>query len=129
MTRRGSAGTVAAISILAITLGGCASAQRPSQLPGAMNIEGSIGPCRGDGRDVQACGDAIFNATVISRIHTGQTQTEVRSIMRHVAERHEMVGDVESWGYITSYQNKMLTWISFTDHRVSSLSHEVWVRD
>ena len=118
-----------AVSILALALGACASTRNTTVTPGAMSDAGIIGPCRGDSRDIQACGNAIFNASVISQVHAGQTLMEVRSIMRHDAERHEVAGKNVSWGYITSYENKMLTWITFTDRKVSSLSHEEWLRD
>lgn len=94
-----------------------------------MNIAGSIAPCSPDRRGAQACGNALFNTTVISQIHKGQTRSEVREIMRHDAEKHEIKGAIESWGYLTSYKNKMITWITFTDHTVSSLTHEVLERD
>jgi hypothetical protein len=84
-----------------------------------------IAPCSADGRGSQACGDALFNGTVISQIHKGQTQSEVRTIMQHDAERREVGGSTESWGYLTSYKNHMVTWITFTDRTVSSMTHEI----
>ena len=118
-----------AVSVVALALYACTSTAPAAPAAGSMSAGGSIQQCTGTGRDVQACGNAIFNATVIEGIHHGQTSTEVRAIMKHAAERREIAANVESWGYITSYQNKMLTWITFTDDRVSSLSHEIWVRD
>ena len=90
-----------------------------------MNLPSSLGPCSADRRGAQACGDALFNTTVISQIHKGQTQSEVRGIMRHDAERREVEGLSESWGYLTSYKDRMVTWITFTNQTVSSLSHEI----
>jgi len=92
-------------------------------------MAGDIRPCSPDRRDAQACGNALFNTTVISQIHKGQTRSEVRGIMRHDAEKREIAGVTESWGYLTSYKNKMITWITFTDHKVSSLTHEIIERD
>jgi len=91
-----------------------------------MNVAGEIlVPCSPNREGAQACEDARFNATVISQIHRGQTQSEVRTIMRHDAERREVAGLTESWGYLTSYNNQMVTWITFTDRTVSSLTHEI----
>ena len=45
--------------------------------------------------------------------------------MRHDAEKREVDGFTESWCYLTSYQNQMITWITFTDRKVSSLTHEI----
>ena len=45
--------------------------------------------------------------------------------MGHAAERREVGAFTESWGYLTSYKNQMMTWITFTDRTVSSLTHEI----
>jgi hypothetical protein len=74
-------------------------------------------------------GNAIFNETVIAQIHTGQTLTDVRAIMRHEAERRTVDGGNESWGYITNYGDKVMTWIAFTDRKVSSITQQPWLRD
>ncbi len=117
------------LSIASLALTGCAAVMTSSAPAGDMNAAGAIQPCYPDRRDAQACGNSIFNATVIAQIHKGQWRSDVRGIMRHDAERREMQGLTESWGYMTSYDSKMITWITFTDHQVSSLSHEEVVRD
>jgi hypothetical protein len=117
------------VFIGSLALTGCTAVLTSVSPAGVMNEAGAIQPCRPDRRDAQACGNAIFNATVIAEIHKGQSRTNVRGIMRHDAERREVVGLTESWGYMTSYRNKMITWITFTDHQVSSLSHEAVRRD
>ena len=104
-------------------LPGCTATMSPAPSAGHMNDNGAIQPCS-QGRDAQACGDAVFNATVISQIHKGQSREDVRSIMQHGAERFETQGVTESWGYMTSYRKDMLTWITFSDDAVISLSHE-----
>jgi hypothetical protein len=116
------------ISIASFALIGCSSAPGTPRVAGDMNGSGGIQPCS-DRRDAQACGNAVFNATVIAQIHKGQSRGDVRGIMRHDAERHETQGLTESWGYLTSYKNQMITWITFTADQVSSLSHEQLVRD
>ena len=118
-----------AISIAALILAGCTSAMNTALPPGRMNEGGTIRPCHRDHRDAQACGNAIFNETVIAQIHTGQTLTDVRAIMRHAAERRTVDGSNESWGYITDYSSKVMTWINFTDRKVSSVTQQPWLRD
>jgi hypothetical protein len=121
--------TLLAISAAAILLAGCTSAMNTALPPGRMSDAGIIRPCHRDHRDAQACGDAIFNGSVIASIHTGQTLTDVRAIMRHDAERRSVDGSNESWGYITNYDTKVMTWIAFTDRKVSSITQQPWVRD
>lgn len=121
--------TLLAISVASITLLGCTFAMNRALPPGEMSQGGTIRPCHRDHRDAQACGNAIFNETVIAQIHTGQTLTDVRAIMRHDAERRTVEGSNESWGYITNYGDKVMTWIAFTDRKVSSVTQQSWVRD
>jgi len=121
--------TLLAISIAALAVTGCTSAMNTALPPGRMNEAGNIRPCHRDHRDAQACGNAIFNETVIASIHTGQTLTDVRTIMRHDAERRTVDGSNESWGYITNYNDKVMTWIEFTDRKVSAVTKQAWVRD
>ena len=117
------------LAVACLALAGCTSSMNHSIPAGGMNVAGDIRPCSPDRRDAQACGNALFNTTVISQIHKGQTRSEVRGIMKHDAEKREIAGVTESWGYLTSYKNKMITWITFTDHKVSSLTHEIIERD
>ena len=118
-----------AVSAAAFALAGCTTAMNTALPPGRMNEAGTIRPCHRDHRDAQACGNAIFNAGVIGQIHTGQTLTDVRAIMRHDAERRTVDGPNESWGYITNYSDHVMTWIAFTDRTVTSVTQQPWVRD
>jgi hypothetical protein len=118
-----------AISVAALALAGCTSAMNTVLPPGQMNEAGVIRPCHRNHRDAQDCGNAIFNRTVVAQIHTGQTLTDVRAIMRHDAERRTVDGANESWGYITNYEDKTMTWIAFTDHKVSAITQQPWTRD
>lgn len=118
-----------AISVCAVTLAGCTTAMNTALPPGRMSDAGIIRPCHRDHRDAQACGNAIFNERVIGQIHTGQTLTDVRAIMRHEAERRSVDGANESWGYITDYDDKVMTWIVFTDRKVSAVNKQPWLRD
>jgi hypothetical protein len=121
--------TLLAASVAILALTGCTSAMNSALPPGRMNEAGNIRPCHRDHRDAQACGNAIFNDGVIAQIHTGQTLTDVRAIMRHDAERRTVDGSNESWGYITNYNDKVMTWIAFTDRKVSGVTVQPWVRD
>ena len=121
--------TLLALSAAALTLAGCTSAMNSALPPGRMDEAGTIRPCHRDHRDAQACGNAIFNKGVIAQIHPGQTPADVRAIMRHDAERRTVDGSVESWGYITDYEAKQMTWITFADQKVSSVTQQPWVRD
>ena len=121
--------TILAISVATLAITGCTSVMNTALPPGRMNEAGTIRPCHRDHRDAQACGNAIFNHGVIADIHTGQTLTDVRAIMRHEAERRTVAGANESWGYITNYDDKLMTWITFTDRKVSSVTQQAWVRD
>jgi len=121
--------TLLAVSIASLTLLGCTTTMNKALPPGEMDQAGTIRPCHRDHRDAQACGNAIFNSTVIAQIHTGQTLTDVRAIMRHEAERRTADGSNESWGYITNYDNKVMTWIAFTDRKVTGITTQPWVRD
>jgi len=121
--------TLLAVSVAIVALTGCTSAMNSALPPGRMNEAGTIRPCHRDHRDAQACGNAIFNEGVIAQIHTGQTLGDVRAIMRHEAERRTVDGMNESWGYITNYNDKVMTWIAFSDQKVSSVTTQPWVRD
>lgn len=121
--------TLLALSIAAITLTGCTAVMNKALPPGRMSEEGTIRPCHRDHRDAQACGNAIFNKSVIGEIHPGQTLTDVRAIMRHDPELRTVDGSNESWGYITNYGEKVMTWITFTDRKVSSITQRPWSRD
>ena len=121
--------TLLAVSVGILALTGCTSAMNSALPPGRMNEAGTIRPCHRDHRDAQACGNAIFNEGVIAQIHTGQTLGDVRAIMRHEAERRTVDGMNESWGYITNYNDKVMTWIAFSDQKVSSVTTQPWVRD
>jgi hypothetical protein len=114
------------LAVTFVALAGCAASMTPRLPAGRMSVPADvIAPCSADRRGSQACADARVNATVISQIHTGQSQTEVCGIMGHAAERREVGAFTESWGYLTSYKNQMMTWITFTDRTVSSMTHEI----
>lgn len=119
--------TILGMSLAALTLAGCTTGT--SVPPGQMNAAGSIHPCHQKFRDAQACGNAIFNRTVIAQVQPGQTATDVRAIMRHDAERRTVDGHSESWGYITNYADQTMTLITFTDQKVTSVTQQPWVRE
>jgi len=49
--------------------------------------------------------------------------------MRHDPERRTVDDARESWGYITNYRDKVMTWIAFTDRKVTSVTQHPWTRD
>lgn len=120
---------ILAVSIAGLVLGGCTSAMNTVKKPGRMNESGQIRPCHRDDYDAQACGNSIFNRNVIGKIHVDQTMADVRAIMRHDAEKRRVDGFNESWGYVTDYENREMTWITFSNGTVSSLSKQPWSRD
>jgi hypothetical protein len=93
---------------------------------GALRKDGSISPCGGYHTDKQACGNAIFNAKALPAVHTGQSMDEVRSIMKHEAERRNAEGLTESWGVISDCDAEQMTWITFTDGKVTKISQGPW---
>ncbi len=119
----------AAVAIASLALTGCAALSARPPATGNMNAVHEMAPCRADLSNAQGCGNFLSNAAVIGQIHRGQSRAEVRGIMRHDAERREIGSLTESWGYLTSDKNSMMTWITFTDRQVSSVSHEVVARD
>lgn len=102
-----------AISAASLTLIGCASAMSTAAPSTALPP-----------------GHAIVDETVIAQIHTGQTLTDVRDLMRREPERRTVDGSNESWGYVTDDRDKVtaMTWIVFTDRKVSAVIHQLRVR-
>lgn len=93
--------------------------------PGTMR-NGKIEPCGGYHTDSAACGAALFNAPRLAKVQTGMTREEVRALMEHDAERRTLDGGRESWGYINNYDSETMTWITFTDGRVTALTQGPW---
>ena len=102
---------------------------RCDSLGGELRPNGTITPCGGHHTDPQACGYATFNSKVIGQVHAGATMQEVHDIMKHDAERRTIDGDRESWGYITDYQAELMTWVVFTDGKVTAMSQGPWKDD
>jgi len=98
---------------------------------GVMRPNGTVTPCNGWHTDNQACGNALFNAKQIGRIQLGQTPNDVRSLMKHDAERREASADangntVETWSYITDYDAEQMTTLTFTNGRLTAIGKESW---
>ena len=75
-----------------------------------------------------------MNANVIGKVQLGQTQDEVRAIMRHDAERREasLTSDgrkIESWSYITDYDAERMTTLTFTDGHLTGMGQAPWKTD
>jgi hypothetical protein len=110
---------------LAVLLAGCSYAVNP-HVAGTLLESGKIAPCHGNHTDAEACGNAIFNAKVINQVQPGQTKQEVRTIMQHDPERRELAANTETWIYITDYSAELMTAITFTDGKVTSLKQVPW---
>src|SRR5690242_19589285 len=98
-----------------ILIVGCAS-------PGTLNTAGKIEPCGGYHTDAQACGNALFNAPLLPKVHAGMSTDEVRQTMKHDAERREISGETETWYYMSDYPAEMMTAIVFTSGKVTAMS-------
>jgi hypothetical protein len=98
---------------------------------GIMLGNGRITPCPDWHTDNDACGHAIFNANVINQVKLGETQDQVRTIMRHDAERREASSslegkNLETWSYITDYQAELMTTLTFTDGVLTAIGQAPW---
>jgi outer membrane protein assembly factor BamE (lipoprotein component of BamABCDE complex) len=93
---------------------------------GVMGKDGRIGPCTGYHTDKQACGNAKYNAPLLSKIHSGMTQEEVRAVMGHDPERRQITDGAESWLYMSDYQAELMTAITFTDGKVTGMKQVPW---
>lgn len=96
-----------------------------------MRDNGRITPCPDWHTDNQACGDAVFNAKVIGQVKLGQTQDQVRAIMRHDPERRLATissegKKIETWSYITDYQAELMTTLTFTDSSLTAIGQAPW---
>src|SRR5829696_4293533 len=112
------------ISVIAVVVSACSS-------PGGILLpDGRITPCPDWHTDNQACGYALFNARVIGQVRLGQTQDDVRTIMKHAPERREAsMSDgrrSEIWMYITDYQAELMTALTFTDGVLTSIGQAPW---
>jgi len=101
--------------------------KRHLNLPeGQMLANGTIAPCDGWHTDAQACGNALFNRPLLPKIHVGMTTDDVRSIMRHDAERREISGNTETWLYMSDYDAEQMTAITFVDGKVTAMKQVAW---
>jgi|APAra7269096613_1048513.scaffolds.fasta_scaffold00109_82 hypothetical protein len=107
--------TLAALALLT----GCTGIKNQVSPPGQLRDDGSISPCHGNRRDLQACGNAIFNAPRVPLLKLGQTQNEVRRLMEHDPEtlsaRTEQGRTIDVWGYVINYQKYRVAELTFTD--------------
>lgn len=108
-----------------VLLSGCISQE------GVMLPNGKITPCNGWHTDNQACGNALFNTKQISRVELGQTPSEVRTIMKHDAERREAMvrsdgGKTETWSYLTDYDAEQMTTLTFVNSRLTAIGKAPW---
>jgi hypothetical protein len=117
-------------SVMAIGLliSACTYATNPHP-QGVMLADARITPCHGHHTDPKACGNAQFNAPLLPKIQAGMTTAAVREIMRHDAERRELDGNTETWFFMSDYPAELMTAITFTDGKVTSLKQVPWKRN
>lgn len=123
--------SVVAVAI-AMELAGCAGALRPVRdaisPPGQMSADGSINPCHGYRSNHQACGNAIYNDARIGKVAIGQSIDEVRKIMGRAPEKRSVQlqdgRSLETWSFLTDYDNSITTRIEFMDSKVVGIKQE-----
>jgi hypothetical protein len=118
-----------AVALIALALSGCLDYVSNPHPGGVMLGSGKITPCHGFYTDDQACGRAKFNAPRVANIHSGMTMNEVRSVMEHDAEQKTIENSSESWGYLTDYEAEKMTWVIFTDGKVTGMKQSPWKND
>lgn len=95
-----------------IFLAGC-------QTPEEQVLRRADNPCNASHmRSHEECRGAFINSVFMGDVRIGQTQDEVRSIMRKGPEQREAAEDSESWLYHTDYRNRMWTRLVFKQGRV-----------
>jgi hypothetical protein len=113
--------------ILVISLAACAhTPDGRIAREGMMTDKGTIEPCGGNHTDTQACGNAIFNAPLLQKVHSGMSMAEVRQLMQHDAERREISANTETWIYMSDYDGEKMTAIIFTDGKVTGMKQIPW---
>lgn len=116
----------AVLAAAALALSGCQSYLNHKYPPGQMGPDGKVYPCNDRRMDHQACGEAIYNAPRVRRLELGQTIAEARAIMGRDPERRSLKTTptgkpVEQWGYLTDYDNTVVSVITFTDGRIAAV--------
>ena len=106
-------------------LAGCTGIKNQVSPPGRLGDDGRITPCHGHRRDLQACGNALFNAPRVPLLQLGQTKEQVRQLMEHDAEslsaRTVNGQTIETWGYVVNYQKYRVTEVTFTNGLVTAI--------
>ena len=126
-----------ALTVL-LVLSGCMH-RGPQGEPGSIDELGQIVPCRGDRDSPEniACGKAIYNATVIEGLQTGQSMDNVRQVMKHNPEsvkvQEPVAGrPVEVWYYVRDFDARTMTArtmtaLTFVDGVVTEIAIVPWV--
>lgn len=105
---------VLAISVL---LGGCRS-----RTPEDALLSRGDNPCTASHmRSHAECRNAFINSIYIENVKVGQTQDEVRGVMRKAPERREASEGTETWVYHTDYRYRLWTAIVFRGGRVTEI--------
>ena len=115
----------ACVLVVASSLAGCQAILNKRFPPGEMDASGSVYPCNDRRTNPQACGEAIYNAPRVRQLNLGMDLATARRVMgRDPEERGLKVVDstqVETWGYLTDYDNTIVSTVTFTNGRISSI--------
>jgi hypothetical protein len=108
-----------------LPLTGCHIILNEVSPPGEMNSNGKINPCHDFRSNPQACGEAQYNAPRVRKLGIGQTIAQAQQIMgRDPEERSLKVQDgqsIEIWFYLTDYDRSIVSVITFTDGKITSI--------
>jgi hypothetical protein len=124
---------ILAIVFSLVALGCVDTLQDAAHPPGQMDPSGTIYPCHGWESDKQLCGNAKFFSGVLKNVAIGQTQEQVRSIMKRDPWRREASGEeslvIEKWGYPTSYEDERMVWLTFRNGKLVNIDETAWQTD
>lgn len=112
-----------AITTFALT--GCHSIRQARCPTGEMVAEGKICPCHDARTDPQGCGEAIYNARHVSKLQIGQTMKKARELLGREPEQRSVRSEgsrtIETWGFLTNYQNTIYSAITFHDGKLVAI--------
>jgi len=87
----------------------------------ATGLYTGSGPCRGWKTDLAACERAAENAALAANVSIGQTEEEVRGVMKTHPDRRTGTATSEVWMWLTDYAGQQMTAFVFVDGKVSEI--------
>lgn len=93
-----------------------------------MTVDGSVNPCHGYRTNHQACGDAIYNSKVVSKLALGMSVGDARAMFKREPERkvQEFQDNqpYEVWWLLTDYDRSITTRLEFRSGKLVSIRQE-----